>query len=148
MPTEWQWVFGVFTVGGLAVALYALWKAGQSDRRAAESAQKLLDMTAAVGGGLAKLDRNYGAFARSFEVLEARATPDTLPVLQNARVYALGSSSVVQELGQDLYAKVPGLPDSFRFWTEPGAGTNLPAGTRYAIVNDRVVAIPPDQPDS
>lgn len=145
MTLGWQWFFGIATVVGLAIALYALRKSAESDRRSAENEQKLLDTTTSVGEGLAELNRIYGTFARSLETLEARATRDTLPVLQNARVFALGSQNVVQELGQDLYTKVPGLPESFKFWTEQGAGSNLPQGTRYAIINDRVVPIPPDE---
>lgn len=144
MSDGWQWFFGIATLAGLLVALYALRKTVQSNRRSAENEQRLVGTTTAIVEGLAELNRIYGALARSLETLESRATPDTLPVLQNARVFALGSQSTVQELGQELYTRVPGLPERLKFWIDVSGGTNVPSGTRYAIVNDKVVTIPPD----
>jgi hypothetical protein len=138
MSTGWQWLFGIV---GFVVALYAICDSRRGNRR-------LISTTTTILERLADLNRIFGTFAKSLEKLESRATPDALPVLQNARVFALGSQSTVQALGQELYAKVPGLPEKFKVWTDVSGGTNAPPGTTFAIVNDKIVPVPPNQRES
>jgi hypothetical protein len=141
MSTGWQWFFGLVGLAGLVVALYAIRDSRRSNRR-------LISTTTTILERLADLNRIFGTFAKSLETLESRATPDVLPVLQHAKVFALGSQSTVQALGQELYAKVPGLPEQFKFWTNVSGGTNAPPGTQFALVNDKVVPVPPNDRSS